>query len=78
MNASQISAASLGLLTAVVASLAGANSIDTLKQPSNAPRTPTELCEEVAHELNQQYVEGMISQERAKQIIDRCFRIYVK
>ena len=48
------------------------------KQPSDVPRLPTELCEEVAHELNEQYVEEMITRERAQQIIDRCYRLYVK
>ena len=47
-------------------------------QPSDTPRTPTELCDEVAHELNQQYVESMVTRERANQIINRCYRIYVK
>lgn len=35
-------------------------------------QTPS-LCEEVAHELNNQYVEGYISREAATRIIDRCF-----
>ena len=48
------------------------------KQPSDTPRTPTELCEEVAHELNQQYVEEMITREQAQRIIDRCYRVFVK
>ena len=34
---------------------------------------PASLCEEVAHELNNQYVEGYISREAATRIIDRCF-----
>lgn len=31
------------------------------------------LCEEVAHELNYAYIEGLISRDDAVRIIDRCF-----
>jgi hypothetical protein len=48
------------------------------KQPSDTPRTGTEMCREVAHELNQQYAEEMITRERAQEIIDRCHRLYTK
>ena len=35
---------------------------------------PAQMCESVAHELNNQYVEGYISREKAISIIDRCFQ----
>ena len=47
---------------------------------SNNPREPErsgdEMCAEVAHELNEQYVEGMISREDAERIINRCYKLY--
>lgn len=46
------------------------------KQPSDTPRTPSALCEEVAHEVNVQVYEGMISPIKARQIIDRCYQLY--
>ena len=67
--------ACVAFLTASVAIIA-VSSMGQSKQPSDTPRTGAELCEEVAHELNQQYVEEMISRERAQQIIDRCYRLY--
>ena len=34
---------------------------------------PAQMCEQVAHELNNQYVDGYISRDKAITIIDRCF-----
>ena len=34
---------------------------------------PAQMCEQVAHELNNQYVDGYISRDAAVSIIDRCF-----
>ena len=34
---------------------------------------PAQMCEQVAHELNNQYVDGYISRDKAISIIDRCF-----
>lgn len=48
------------------------------KQPSDTPRDGPELCQEVEHELNQQYAIEMISRERAQQIVDRCYHLYSK
>lgn len=31
------------------------------------------ICEEVAHELNNAYVEGLISERDARRVIDNCF-----
>ena len=42
-------------------------------------RTDREMCEEVAHELNDWYTsgDGTITKEEAHRIIDRCFRMFV-
>ena len=32
-----------------------------------------QICEEVAHELNNAYVEGLISERDARRVIDNCF-----
>lgn len=69
---------SLMALCASAAALLVATGKTMPSQPSDTPRTPLELCDEVAHELNQQYVEDMITRERADQIIDRCYRLYTK
>ena len=55
-----------------------ASPMTATKQPSDTPRTGKEMCDEVAHELNEQYVEGMVSRKRAQEIIDRCYRLYAK
>lgn len=47
------------------------------KQPSDTPRTPSVLCQEVAREVNIQVYEGMISPHKARQIVDRCHELYV-
>jgi hypothetical protein len=47
------------------------------KQPSDTPRTPTAFCQEVAYEVNLQAYEGMISPTQARQIVDRCYQLYV-
>ena len=47
------------------------------KQPSDTPRPPSALCQEVAHEVNIQVYEGMISPNKARQIVDRCYELYV-
>ena len=70
----RLTVACVGFLAASVAIIAASS----MEQPSDTPRTGTETCEEVAHELNEQYVEGMITRERAQQIIDRCYRLYTK
>ena len=46
------------------------------KQPSDTPRSPSALCEEVAHEVNIQVYEGMILPTKARQVIDRCYELY--
>jgi hypothetical protein len=48
------------------------------KQPSDTPRTGTELCQEVAHELNQQYARQMVTRQEAQRIIKRCQLFYSK
>ena len=47
------------------------------KQPSDTPRTSSAFCEEVAFEVNIQAYEGMISPTQARQVIDRCYQLYV-
>ena len=73
----RLTVACVGFLVASVAIIA-AFPMEQTKQPSDTPRAGTEFCEEVAHELNEQYVEEMITRERAQQIIDRCYRLYTK
>ena len=63
---------------AAALSIIAASPMPGSKQPSDTPRTSAEMCEEVAHELNQQYVKQMITRERAQQIIDRCYHLYTK
>ena len=67
---------SLLALCASTAAILIATGHTTPSQPSDTPRTPTELCDEVAHELNNQYVEGLIDRDRAKSIIDRCYATF--
>lgn len=33
------------------------------------------ICEEVAHELNNAYIEGLIDRETAIEVIDGCFAL---
>ena len=46
-------------------------------QAAEATRKPSgityQICEEVAHELNNAYVEGLISEQDARRVIDNCF-----
>ena len=46
-------------------------------QTAEAIRKPSgisyKICEEVAHELNNAYVEGLISEQDARRVIDNCF-----
>ena len=37
---------------------------------------PQVVCEEIAHELNNQFVDGYISRDRATAIIDRCYDMF--
>lgn len=30
------------------------------------------ICEDIAHEINNAYIEGLISEEEARGVIDRC------
>lgn len=39
-------------------------------------RTDRQICEEVRHELNIQAQIGLISQEEANKISDRCFKTF--
>lgn len=48
------------------------------KQPSGTPRTGAELCQEVAHELDQQYARQMVTRQEAQRIIKRCQLFYSK
>ena len=65
-----------GLLVAVMGSMAKDGHLYP-KQPSDTPRTPIAFCEEVAFEVNLQAYEGMISPTKARQIVDRCYQLYV-
>jgi len=40
--------------------------------PSDWPRTKTEFCQEVAYEVRLSVEAGLLSDEQADQIIDRC------
>lgn len=46
-------------------------------QAAEATRSPSgishKICEEVAHELNNAYIEGLISERDARRVIDNCF-----
>lgn len=45
---------------------------------SSQPEYPNrDLCEEVAHELNDAFVDGRISRSDATRIIDNCFETFV-
>lgn len=35
----------------------------------------SELCDAIAHELNDAYIEGVISRSDAIEVIDRCFSL---
>ena len=73
----RLTVASVTFLAAALGIIA-ASPMPGSEQPSDTPRTGTEMCEEVAHELNQQYVKQMITRERAQEIIDRCYHLYTK
>jgi len=47
------------------------------KQPSGY-RDNLNLCTEVTREINIQVYEGMLTPGQGKDIIDRCFELYVK
>lgn len=47
------------------------------KQPPDIVRTPRELCTEVSFEVQESVKFGLLTQEQADNIIERCFRIYV-
>jgi len=40
-------------------------------------RNPKQMCDEVAHEINIQVQMGMMSESKGRQVIDRCYRIFV-
>jgi hypothetical protein len=50
-----------------------ARSTDAPTVPALDNRT---LCEEVAHAINEAYTDGLIKEEHARAIIDRCFESY--
>lgn len=33
-------------------------------------------CDEIAHEVNDSYIEGLLTEEEARIIIERCFSLY--
>ncbi|QIN96652.1 hypothetical protein [Synechococcus phage S-N03] len=61
----------------LAAALVGAMTIGVVEKQPVVDRSNRVMCEEVAHELDQQYVAEMITRERAQQIVDRCYRIFV-
>lgn len=65
-----------GLLVATMGSMIKSGNLYP-KQPSDTPRAPSVFCQEVAHEVNIQVYEGIISPTKARQIIDRCYELYV-
>lgn len=68
-----------GLMTLTTAAAGGA--LWALSSESTAvPIVPAldnrTLCEEVAHAINEAYTDGLIKEEHARAIIDRCFENY--
>lgn len=45
------------------------------KVPSDTPRTASQLCEEVRVEVNLSVEAGLLTQEQADGIVDRCFNV---
>ena len=39
-------------------------------------RTESQMCHEVAIEINIQVEEGMITQQKGRQVINRCFEMF--
>lgn len=73
----RLTAASVGFIVISIGIIL-ASPMNATNQPSDTPRTGQEMCDEVAHELNEQYIEGIVSRKRAQEIIDRCYRLYTK
>ena len=47
--------------------------------PALQPKEPDRImCDEVAHEINDMYIDGEISREDATRIIDRCYLLFDK
>lgn len=61
---------------AVAVTIVALSPIRQGKQPSDAPRTGAELCQEVAYELNQQQARQMVTAQEAERIISRCYLFY--
>ena len=63
----------LVLLTGAVGALMVTSGKIMPKQPQEPNRSVSELCAELEHELRQQYVLEMISQDDVDRIINRCY-----
>lgn len=63
----------LVLLTGAVGALMVTSGKIMPKQPQEPNRSVSELCGELEHELRQQYVLEMISQDDVDRIINRCY-----
>lgn len=46
------------------------------KQPEEPSRARGVLCEEVRYELNESVKSGLLTQERANEIVQRCYQFY--
>ena len=63
-------------LILAIASLGAPGPAFKVDQPT-VDRDNRQMCEQVAHELNEWYIEGNISESKARAIIDRCFATFV-
>ena len=68
MTKDAITTLGIGFALLCILALAG-----TQRARSESDGITHQLCEEIAHELNNAYVEGLISEADARQIIDNCF-----
>ena len=53
------------LLTSGLAAISGIHGEEEI--------SPVRMCEQVAHEVNNAYLDGLISEAQAHEIITRCF-----
>ena len=65
------------LLSLIVSGMLGTSLLIIARFQEPAPfLLPTVDCEEVAHELNNAFIDGQIPEAEARQIIERCFELY--
>lgn len=69
----RLTTASVGFLVATITIIA-VSPMDA-SQPT-VDRTGGELCQEVKYELDQSIERGTMTQQRADQIVRRCFKLY--